>query len=514
MSAEILAIFIVSIVSFVIIVFKWRFKYWNRKNVYTISPSIPLGNFHDTILRKTSLSMELYHMYNLLRSKGLKYGGIYMFLQPLLLVTDLDLVKDIFVRNFQNFSDHIIYANEKVDPLSGNLFSLKGAKWRALRVKLTPTFTSGKIKMMFETMVNCTKQLRELLDEFVSKSEPIDIKETMARYTTDIIGSVVFGIDCNCLQNSDTEFRKYGKRIFEGSIVKVGKRIASVCVPGLFNYFNIPLNDKGVERFFIKIVKDTIDYREKHHIDRKDFMKLLMELKTQKISLEGKGSDEENNKVVYSQDGLSLNEITAQAFVFFAAGFETSSTALTFLMYELVMNLDIQEKLRNEINTVLGKHNGEITYDAIMEMSYLDKCFQEILRKHPPAASLSRICTKTYKIPGSDVVLEEGDNVFISVYGIHHDPEFYPDPEKFDPERFSEEEKSKRDPFTFLPFGEGPRICIGLRFAAMQVKVAVVALLSNYKFTLNNKTQTPLEYDPVQFVLSVKGGVWLNAERL
>ncbi|XP_018319270.2 uncharacterized protein LOC108732805 [Agrilus planipennis] len=512
---EVFAVTIASFITFVILFYKWNFDYWKRKNVFTFEPTIPFGNFKPTFFRKISSGMLVSQLYKDLRAKGLKYGGLFMFFQPFLLISDLDLIKNILVKDFQSFSDHINYINEKVDPLTGNLFRLSGARWKALRIKLTPTFTSGKIKMMFETIVDCTKHLPGLMDECVGRSEPIDIKETMARFTTDIIGSVAFGIDCNCLKNPDTEFRKYGKRIFEGSFRRRITVLLSFCVPQLLKLFRIPVHDKEMERFFSTIIKDTIDYRENHNIDRKDFLKLLIQLKNQKISLEGKHSNgEAGNTVLYSQDGLSLNEITAQAFVFFVAGFETSSTALTFLMYELVMNLDIQEKLRNEINTVLEKHNGEITYEAIMEMEYLDKCFLEVLRKHPPGTALSRMCTKAYKIPGTGVELKKGDRIFISVYGIHHDPEYYPDPEKFDPERFSEGEKSKRDPFAFLPFGEGPRICIGLRFAAMQVKVAIVALLKDYRFTLNAKTQTPMEYDPVQVIISVKGGVWLNAERL
>lgn len=85
----------------------------------------------------------------------------------------------------------------------------------------------------------------------------------------------------------------------------------------------------------------------------------------------------------------------------------------------------------------------------------------ETMRKYPPVHMLNRICTKSYKVPDSDLVIEKGTKVVISTLAIHHDPEYYPDPEKFDPERFTEEEKAKRHPFTYLPFGEGPRICMG-----------------------------------------------------
>jgi cytochrome P450 len=86
----------------------------------------------------------------------------------------------------------------------------------------------------------------------------------------------------------------------------------------------------------------------------------------------------------------------------------------------------------------------------------------ETLRKYPPVPILSRECTKTYKIPGTNIILEKGILTVVPVLALHHDPKYYPDPERFDPERFSEEEKAKRHHYVYLPFGEGPRICIGM----------------------------------------------------
>lgn len=91
----------------------------------------------------------------------------------------------------------------------------------------------------------------------------------------------------------------------------------------------------------------------------------------------------------------------------------------------------------------------------------------ETLRKHPPVEVVTRICVKDYNIPGMDLTLKTGNRIQVSIAGIHHDPDYYPDPEKFDPERFTEENKSKRPPFSFLAFGEGPRICIGKNFLSL-----------------------------------------------
>lgn len=148
-----------------------------------------------------------------------------------------------------------------------------------------------------------------------------------------------------------------------------------------------------------------------------------------------------------------------------------------------------------------------------MEMEYLEKIVLETLRKHPPVGVLPRVCTKNYQVPDSDLIIEAGTRVSIPVFSIHRDPDHYPDPETFDPERFNEENKANRHPFSYMPFGEGPRTCIGLRFGKLQSKVGLCCVLRNYKVTLNGKTSLPIEYE-TGFISAVKGGVWLNLKAI
>ncbi|KAH0821408.1 hypothetical protein GEV33_001383 [Tenebrio molitor] len=187
---------------------------------------------------------------------------------------------------------------------------------------------------------------------------------------------------------------------------------------------------------------------------------------------------------------------------------------MTFALYEIATNPDLQEKLRNEINSVLANHDGKLTYAAMMEMSYMENVLYETLRKYPPLPFLTRECTKDYIVPNTTIKIKKGDSVAISVQALHNDPEYYPDPEKFDPERFSEENKKKRPDFTWIPFGAGPRHCIGLRFGMLQSKVGLTELLKNYRIKLSNKVQLPLQMDKQSFISSAEGGVWLDVEKL
>jgi cytochrome P450 family 6 len=194
--------------------------------------------------------------------------------------------------------------------------------------------------------------------------------------------------------------------------------------------------------------------------------------------------------------------------------FETSSSVSTFAVYELALNQDIQDKLRNEIEEVLLKHNNEMSYDSIKEMRYLDMVFKESMRKYPIPDTQLRKCTKDFKIPNSDLTILAGDHIFIPVEAIHNDPEHFPDPEKFDPERFNEQNVEKIHPFSYIPFSEGPRICIGLRFGTMQAKIGLIKIIRNYRILTCSKTLIPLKIDPKSAFLNPLGGMWLKLEKI
>jgi cytochrome P450 family 6 len=206
---------------------------------------------------------------------------------------------------------------------------------------------------------------------------------------------------------------------------------------------NLQITPHDIQDFFLTLIVDAVAYREKNKIERNDFLSMLIQLKNNG-RLDG---EREVGKI-------SFTDLAAQSFVFFLAGFETSSTALSYALYELSINQELQDKTRAEIEKVLAKHDGQITYDAIMNMEYCGQVINESLRKYTPGNVLLRICTKDYPVPGTKLVIEKGANLMLPMSAIHNDPEFFPAPHKFDPERFSPEEVQKRNPFTFLPFGK------------------------------------------------------------
>ncbi|XP_019551619.2 probable cytochrome P450 6a17 [Aedes albopictus] len=478
-----------------------RYSYWKQRSIPYVEPSFPLGNLQG--LNKRHFGLLAQDVYSKLKETGGKFGGMFFFVNPVALILDLDFAKDVFVKDFQYFHDRGVYSNEKVDPITAHLVAMEGTKWKNLRAKLTPTFTSGKMKMMFPTITAVAEEFRKCMVNEVDKGQEVEMKEFLARFTTDVIGNCAFGLECNSLVDPEAEFRRMGRKALTPSPMGFLRRILSVTFRDAARALGVRISDPDVADFFMNVVKSTIEYRERNKVQRNDFMDLLIKLKNAE-SVDGNPSQLE---------ALTFNEIAAQAFVFFIAGFETSSTAMTFCLYELAKNQELQDKARRNINEVLAKH-GSMTYEAVHEMRYIENCINESLRKYPPLPNILRNVTKPYRVAGMNVTLEKDCRVLLPVYAIHHDAQLYPDPQQYDPDRFNPDQCAARHPMAFVPFGEGPRICIGQRFGMMQARVGLTYLLKNFRFTLSEKTPSPLNILANSTVLASEGGLWLKLQKL
>ncbi|XP_043286854.1 cytochrome P450 6k1-like [Venturia canescens] len=481
------------------------YNYWKKRGVVYVESAAPAGIFWPVVMGKTCIG-ELYaDLYT--QQKNNRYFGTYAFYKPSLVVSDPDLIRQVLTKNFNHFHDRGLYCNEKVDPLSGHLFLLGGTKWRNLRVKLTPTFTSGKMKQMFTTVVETGEKLSDYLKPLAAKREVVEVKDVYARFGTDVIMSIAFGVNSNSLKTPNSEIRFWGQKVFEPQPFW---NTISLFAPKVMDFFSIPFTDRGVIKFFLKTFTETIEYREANNVVRPDFMNLIMQLMNRGY-VDPDADDDASNTVERSYEKITTTEGVAQAYVFFLAGFETTSTTITYCLYELAINQDIQDKVMKDIDIALEKFGG-ITYESILSMTYLHKAVSETMRKYPPVPMLNRVCTKDIDLPTTSLHISKGVDVVIPVLGLHRDPEIYPDPNKFDPERFNEENIASRHPYTYLPFGEGPRICIGMRFGYAQTKVGLICTLSKYRVRLAPNTPVPLEFDPGVPVLTARGGIELIIE--
>ena len=321
------------------------FDYWKNRGIPYLKPTPAFGNTRQMFFKKSFAEQfkEFYDAFD-----GEPVCGVFQFRAPILVVRDPDIIKLVMVKDFLHFQDRRLSFNEKKEPLSAHLLNMRGSQWKGLRSKLTPTFTSGKMKMMFNLMNECAEELKDFLLAPASRNEILEVKEIMAKFTTDIIGNCAFGIKCNSLKDPDSEFRNMGRKVVEPSLSNVVRRLLGLLLPML----GIRVLPWEVTQFFISAVKETIAYREKHNVVRNDFMQLLIQLKN-----EGKVQDDEENSTNDNHElngngpappnnGLNIeftdSRLASQAFIFFLAGFETSSTTLSFCLYELAVNPDFQ----------------------------------------------------------------------------------------------------------------------------------------------------------------------------
>lgn len=272
--------------------FKRKFSYWEKRGVRHLKPSFPFGNCRDIVLMRKSFGETYCEHYKTL--SGNKFGGVYLMHQPQLVIRDPDMIKNVLVKDFDHFHDHGFVSDEKNDPLSGNLFMLQGQKWKDLRIKLSPTFTSGKMKMMFQTLVDCGTELRKHAKKYADQDDILEMRDVLARFSTDVIASCAFGIECNCLKDPDAEFREWGKKIFKPTFESIVRGLLHLLVPSVAIALRIRSTPNDITNFFRTLVHETVKFREKHSVKRNDFLQLLIRLKN-KESLELDDSPEHHN---------------------------------------------------------------------------------------------------------------------------------------------------------------------------------------------------------------------------
>jgi len=488
------------------IYFMRNFNFWKKRGIPYEKPLPFVGNLKDAFLQKLDIGQNLKQIYD--QNKSKPYVGFFSFDKPALLFNDPELIKTIITKDSQHFFNRTQAANGEVDPLTANaIFALKDAKWKQTRAAMTPIFTTNKMKKMFYLVEKCAKELVVLLEKEAADGLPLNIKDTMARYTTDSITSVAFGIESNSLKNPDSEFNKYTRKFVEYTVLKSFATLAISFAPTLQSVLRLKILDDDTLTFLRKSVWSTVQYREKNNVDRKDFLDNMMLLRK-------RGKEESGAQNVLAIDG---DEFVAQSYAFLLAGFETTSSTMTFAFYELALQPAIQDRLRKEIVQVMEKYNQVLTYEAILDMPYLDMVVLETLRKYPVVPFLDRVCARDWKFPDSsghsNATLPRGTATYIPVYGIHHDPQYYPDPQRFDPERFTQENIKERHQFTYLPFGAGPRVCLGRRFAMMQMKIGMAHILPHFEMASCKGTPVPLKLHPKPFLMQPLGDIYLALKK-
>nr|XP_020658073.1 cytochrome P450 3A24-like isoform X2 [Pogona vitticeps] len=421
-----------------------------------------------------------------------KYGtiwGIFDGRQPLLAILDPSIIKTILVKEFYTH-----FTNRRDFGLNGELDTsiliVADEHWKRIRTVLSPTFTSGRLKEMMPIINRYGEILVKTVQKKVENNESVDTKAIFGAYSMDVVASTSFSIDIDSINNPNDPFVLNIKKLTKFNFVNP-LLILIVVFPSLkplLEKLNFALLSSSVVTFFTAVLKKIKNNRQKNkHMERVDFLQLMVD-----SQISGDTSDGAN-----SYKALTDKEILAQAIIFIFAGYETTSNTLSYLSYFLAIHPDVQQKLQEEIDEMLPKQ-APPTYEVILQMEYLDMVINETLRLYPVGGRIERVCKNNVEING--VTIPKGTVVMIPAFVLHRLPEYWSEPEEFRPERFSKENKETLDPYTFLPFGAGPRNCIGMRFAFLVIKMAVVVLLQKFSFRTCEETPIPLELDSKGFM--------------
>ncbi|XP_062552467.1 cytochrome P450 6d3-like [Armigeres subalbatus] len=448
----------------VVIALRYVYSYWDRNGLPSVKPHIPYGNLK-TVANKTEpfgyATSALYW-----KSKE-RLLGIYLFFRPAILIRDAHLAQQIMTKDFNHFHDRGVFCNEDSDPFSANLFALPGKRWRNLRNKFTPLFTGAQLRNMMPTILDVGHKFQRFLEPFAEKREALEIRELVGRCVLEVIASVFFGIEANSINDPNDGFSKTLRESQSDGFMNNFRATASFICPGLLKATRMTSLSPEMIQFVTNIVSNQIELREKNNTTRKDFIQLLIDLRRE---------DSSKNEVV-----LNFNECAANVFLFYVAGSDTTTSAISFTLHELTQNPAAMKKLQTEIDETLEKTNGEVTYDSVKAMAYLDQCVKETFRKYPGLAILNRECTKTYSVPNSDYVIQKGTQIVIPLFAYGSDEKYFPEPDRYWPERFDKLAQNY-DEKAYYPFGEGPRNCIAFRMGEMVAKICLVLMLSKFNY--------------------------------
>ncbi|GFU00310.1 cytochrome P450 3A14 [Nephila pilipes] len=444
---------------------------WKKLGVPYVQPKPFFGSILDNINKP-------FHENELERYK--QFGPIYGHFQgsaPLLSVADPELLRNIMVKDFQFFTNR--RGLKTGDTITECMLQLlEGEDWKRVRTIVTPTFTTGKIKRMMDIFTSCSKVLVENFRKVAEKGEPVDAKKIYGAFTMDIIASAAFSTKLDSHNDPNNKFVRVARNVFHQSVNY--RFIFYLLFPRIMRLFRVPIFPPEGVKFFTDVTLRIIEERKRTGQKRNDFLQLLLDTaEEQKVEIKSseKSDDilnnyaaDENDQVFKNFKGkktLSTNELIAQCVIFFLAGFETTASTLAFVSYYLALNPDVQDKLVAEIDETVKEGNGELTYEAIQNMKYLDNVISETLRINPPSVRLERVTGEDYKLGDTGVVVPKGTTITIPIYAIQRDAKYFPNPETFDPDRFASPEgqcKPLAKYVFYFAFGTGPRGYVGMRF--------------------------------------------------
>ena len=437
---------------------KWQF--WENQGIKGPTPSLPAGNFGAILSMKVHLLDWLTKLYHQFPEE--KIVGIYSVHQPVMVVNDPELARQLLVKDFNHFVDRDTEENvAKLFPGETDRYWLAqmtlktGDEWKDIRSTFSPIFTSGKMRAMMRFIDKVSESLIQEMDKNTAFEEGFELKDTMGKFSLDTLASCAFGVDGQSFEDKQSIFVKNAARIFTITTMDQLKMFSGLLIPGMAELFRLlGMNSMKPKQtlFFVDVVKQTIRERKASEVRKNDLIDLMLDAmdgeKEEELE-QGVDQYDRDMKLTHKANGRSLDEISfiGTAMVFLVAGYDTTGMTLSWICYELAKNEDLQRRLQEQVDEVYEAAEGRtLDYHVIQGFTFLDQLIQEALRLHT-MISIQRVVTSPeYTIPGTNILMKKGSMVLINAAGIHSDPKYFPNPTVFNPDNFSKEAKASRSP--------------------------------------------------------------------
>ncbi len=409
-----------------------------------------------------------------------EYGEIAFFKlgpQPVYLISNPEYIRDILITHNKNFMKGEGLQRAK-RLLGEGLLTSEGEYHLRQRRLVQPAFHRQRIAGYATTMIDYAARLRDKWNG----GEALDISREMMRLTLAIAGKTLFDADVESEADEIGDALSQTMQQFNRLTLPFSQLMEKLPLPSTRRFL------KGRERLD-KTIYQIIEERRRSGRDHGDLLSMLVSARDE----EGDGS------------GMSDEQLRDEAMTIFLAGHETTATALTWTWYLLSTNPEAESKFHAEIDEVLG---GRLpTAEDYPKLKYTEMVFAESMRLFPPAWTIGRRALNDYQL--GDYHIPARSILLMSQYVMHHNPKYFPDPERFDPERWRPEAKEARPQFSYFPFGGGPRLCIGESFAWME-GVLVMATLAQ-KWKLRIVPGHPVDLQPL-VTLRPKHGMKMTVE--
>ena len=415
---------------------------------------------------------------------------------------DVDLLKAVCIKDFDHFTDFGFFPPDAYK-IKGNDFGLLNAlgdEWRTLKANITPAFSLRNIKNIAININPVALDVVDYLKKHANK--PVNMNKLSGFYAMDCIGKIAYSVDFKCVQNEGNEISEK----CEG-MIEAWRFIFTSMFPKLAYWFNIPIYKGDSMHYIVNFSKNIMRQREGMANPPQDVLGLMMKVRDNELKANEKDTEVYGLKAA-TKNLMTDDMIASTLMQFFLDGNDTVEAALGMTWYFLATHPEVQEKAIEEVDRVYEACDGVLTGDFVNELKYLDCCFSEAGRLGPFPTTM-RTCTKDWTIPGTSVTIPKGMRVMVPILGVQMDPDNFPEPDKYDPERFAGENKHGMKSGSYLQFGMGPRQCIGMKIARIEAKVVMFQVLRHFRLETCEKTPVPLQWSSTEFN-KVEGGCWVR----